>query len=83
MNTCSFIIHFKKLNVCSKVFVEYMFCYGELKEASSSSSSPQLAPLVSEASPNTKKLKRTCFESFRYLTLWAPETLDLLVALIP
>ena len=37
MRTCSFIIHLKEINVCSKVFVECTICYDELKEASSSS----------------------------------------------
>ena len=35
MNTCSFIIHLKKISACSKVFVEYIDFFVELKEASS------------------------------------------------
>ena len=36
--TSSFNVQFKKINVCSKVFVEYKICFGEFKEGSSSSS---------------------------------------------
>ena len=32
MNTSSFTFYFKKLKVCSKVFVECMICLGELEE---------------------------------------------------
>ena len=67
MNTCSFIVHFKTISACSKVFVEYIIGFGELEEVSSSSSSSRhLVPLDLEASPNTKKLKRACIESFQH-----------------
>ena len=36
---CSFTIPFEKFNACSKVFVECIICFGELKEASSPSPS--------------------------------------------
>ena len=36
-----------------------------------------------EASPNTKKMKRTCIESFGHFDIWTPEILHLLVTLIP
>ena len=36
-----------------------------LSSSSPSSSSLQLAPLVLEASPNTKNMKRACIKSFR------------------
>ena len=39
MNTRSFTIHFKIIRMCFKVFVECITCFGELKQASTSSSS--------------------------------------------
>ena len=56
------IYQFKEIHSFSKVFVVCITCFGELKEASSSSL--QLAPLTHEASLNTKKLKRACIERF-------------------
>ena len=47
---------FQVINACSKVFVECIICFGELDKISPF----QLAPLTPKASPNTKKLKRTC-----------------------
>ena len=58
-----FIYHiFKKIRVCSKVFVECIVYFGELKEASSF----QSVSLTHEASPHTDKLKRACIESFQH-----------------
>ena len=57
MHICSFTIPFKKICACSMVFVECIICFGELKEASSSSSSSHLVLLSHEASHNTTKLK--------------------------
>ena len=57
----------KKNSARSKMFVECMVCFGDLDGASSSSSSSsssQSVPLILEASPNTKKLKRACIERF-------------------
>ena len=71
MNTCSFIMHFKKSSECSKAFVECTICFGELREVSSTSF--QLAPLTHEASHNTKELKRACIE---LSTLWHFELLE-------
>ena len=52
MNTCSFIIHFNKISVWSKMFVECIICFGEHEETSSSSSSSQLAsPLLRHLPP--------------------------------
>ena len=59
-------IHFKRISACSKVFVECKTCFGEFEEASSSSSSLELAPLDRAAYPNTKKLKRACIKSLRH-----------------
>ena len=64
MNTCSFALHFKRISVSSKVFVECITCYGELEEASSSSSSFQSTPLTSKVSLNPVKVNRACIESF-------------------
>ena len=79
MNTCSFTIHLKIISACSEVFVEHKVCYGELKEASSSL---QLVPLTHEASPNNKNWREFALVVFGTLSLWAPKTLDLWVALI-
>ena len=57
MDTCSVTTHFK-ISVCSKAFVECITCFSELAEASSSSF--QLVPLTLEASPNIKRLNKTC-----------------------
>jgi hypothetical protein len=62
-NTCSFIIHVKRINACYKVFVECILVSSELEEVSSSFESEPLTP---EASDNTKKLKRACIERFRH-----------------
>ena len=68
MNTCSFIIHCKNISACSMLFVECIMCYGELKEASTSSS--QQAPLTFEAFLTAKKLKRAYIENFQsFVTL--------------
>jgi hypothetical protein len=45
MNTCSFTMHLKKINVFYKVFVKCICCFDELEEVSSSSSL-QLASLT-------------------------------------
>ena len=66
-NTCSFIIHVKRISACYKVFVECILCFGELEEVSSSF---ELEPLTPEASDNTKKLKRACIERFRHFDTW-------------
>ena len=64
MNTCSFIIHVKRISACYKVFVECILCFSELEEVSSSFESE---PLTLEASyNNTKKLKRACIERFQH-----------------
>ena len=55
VNTCSTTIHFKKINACSKVFVECTICFGEFKKP------PPPPP------PNTKRLKRACIQSFHHL----------------
>ena len=49
---------------------------GQLKDISFSQSA-----LTLEASPNIKKLKRACIESFLHFDPQVPKTLDLLVAL--
>lgn len=51
MNTCSFTIQIKYTSACSTVFVKYIICFGEFKEAFPSF---QHAPLISKAPPNTK-----------------------------
>lgn len=84
MNTCSSTIHYKTIIACFKVFVGYNKCSDELENTYSSScaSSAQPAPLTPQTSPNVKKVKRECIESFDTLTLWTPETLDFTVTLI-
>ena len=51
-----------KSSVSPKVLVECTICFGDLKEASSSSSF-QLASFAPHGS-NTKKLRRACIEGF-------------------
>jgi hypothetical protein len=57
VNTCSFTLHFKKMSMYSKVFVEGIICFGELVEAAYSSF--HSASLTLEASPNTKETKES------------------------
>ena len=81
MITCSFTIHFKKFNVCSKVFVECIICFGQLEGVTSSSFSS--APLTPKASTNSKKLNvELALRVSSTLTHWAPKTLNIMVALI-
>ena len=46
MNTCAFTISLKKISACSKMLVECIIYFGEHEEASSSSSSFQVASLT-------------------------------------
>ena len=63
MNTCSFTIHFKIINACSKMSVKCIICFGEFEETFSFSFSFQSTPLTPKVSPNTKKLKRVLFHA--------------------
>ena len=58
----------KKTSECSIVFVECIICYGELKEASSSSllHFKKCHEFTSKAFYITKNLKRTYIENFMY-----------------
>lgn len=82
MNTCSFIIRFKKMNVCCKVFVERIICFGELDEASSSSFQPVPFTLWGN-SYHLETKEKLALRVSGILTLWVTETLDLILALIP
>ena len=55
-NTCSFIIHVKRISACYKVFVECILCFGELEEVSSSF---ELEPLTPEASDDIKEAEES------------------------
>jgi hypothetical protein len=66
-NTCSFIIHVKRISACYEVFVECILVSSERKEVSSTFESEPLTP---EAFDNTKKLKRACIERFRHFDTW-------------
>ena len=60
MNTCSFIIHFNQISMRAKGIFRVM------SSKRSFSLVFQSTPLIPKASPNTKKLKTTCIESFRH-----------------
>jgi hypothetical protein len=69
----------RRINVCSIVFVECIMCFGEVKEASSSSSQHRSLMRHLLTLRNWRELVLRVYGT---LTFWAPETPDLMVTLI-